>query len=67
MRPDQALVIGDTPYDVIAATRAGIETIALLSGGFPEAELREAGAIAVYRDAADLLAKFETSPIRSTG
>jgi membrane protein len=67
VRPDQALVIGDTPYDVIAATRAGIGTIALLSGGFPEQELREAGALAVYRDPADLLAQFDASPIRLSG
>ena len=55
LRPDEAIVIGDTPYDVIAAKRAGLDCIAVLSGGFPEDELREAGAIAIYRDAADLL------------
>lgn len=65
VRPDQALVIGDTPYDVIAARRAGVGTIALLSGGFPEEELREAGALAVYRNAADLLDKWDESPIKA--
>jgi membrane protein len=64
VRPEEALVIGDTPYDVLAAKRAGIETIALLSGGFSEEDLRAAGALAVYRDAADLLAHWENSPIR---
>jgi HAD superfamily hydrolase (TIGR01509 family) len=63
--PDEALVIGDTPYDVIAAAKCGIRTIALLSGGFPEAELREAGAIAVYEGTADLLARYDQSPIRT--
>lgn len=61
--PDEALAIGDTPYDVLAAKRAGIGTIALLSGGFAEEDLRAAGAIAVYRDAADLLANWDSSPI----
>ena len=65
VRPEEALVIGDTPYDVIAASKCGIRTIALLSGGFPEAELREAGAVAIYRGTADLLAQYDSSPIRS--
>jgi len=63
--PDQALVIGDTPYDVLAARRAGVATIALLSGGFTEEDLRAAGAVAIYQDAADLLANWERSPITS--
>jgi HAD superfamily hydrolase (TIGR01509 family) len=65
--PEQALVIGDTPYDVLAAKRAGAEAIGLLSGGFKEEDLRAAGAVAVYRDAADLLEKWDQSPIRSSG
>jgi HAD superfamily hydrolase (TIGR01509 family) len=61
--PEEALVIGDTPYDVLAAKRAGIGAVGLLSGGFPEEDLRAGGAIAVYRDAADLLANWDSSPI----
>ncbi len=64
VRPQEALVIGDTPYDVLAANRAGVQAIGLLSGGFPEEDLRAAGAIAVYRDAADLLAQWDRSPIK---
>jgi membrane protein len=67
IRPQEALVIGDTPYDVLAANRAGVQAIGLLSGGFPEEDLRAAGAIAVYRDAADLLAHWDSSPIKSHG
>jgi phosphoglycolate phosphatase-like HAD superfamily hydrolase len=67
VRPQEALVIGDTPYDVLAANRAGVQAIGLLSGGFPEEELRSAGAIAIYRDAADLLANWDSSPIKSSG
>ena len=62
--PDQCVVIGDTPYDAEAATKAGIPVVGVLSGGFPEESLREAGAIAIYRDPADLLAGYEGSPIR---
>lgn len=61
--PDNAMVIGDTPYDMIAAGRAGIDAIAVLSGGFEEDELRACGAIAVYADVADLAAQYDTSPL----
>jgi membrane protein len=67
VRPQEALVIGDTPYDVLAANRAGVQAIGLLSGGFPEEELRSAGATAIYKDAADLLANWDSSPIKSSG
>ncbi|MET0271226.1 MAG: HAD family hydrolase [Sphingomonas sp.] len=59
----EAIVIGDTPWDVIAAKRAGARAIAVLSGGFDEAGLRAAGAVAVYRDVADLLARIDASPL----
>ena len=54
-----AVMIGDTPYDVEAATRAGVATIALRTGGWSDAELR--GAAAIYDDPADLLARFDDS------
>ena len=54
---------GDTPYDAEAAAAAGIRTIGLLCGGWTESELREAGCIAIYRDPADLLARFADSAI----
>jgi HAD superfamily hydrolase (TIGR01509 family) len=56
----EALMLGDTPYDVQAARRAGVATVALRSGGWDDAAL--AGALAVYDDAADLLRRYETSP-----
>jgi HAD superfamily hydrolase (TIGR01509 family) len=61
--PDEAVVVGDTPYDVQAAAKAGIHTVGLLSGGFTEESLREAGAVAVYRDVSDLLDNYEESPL----
>jgi HAD superfamily hydrolase (TIGR01509 family) len=45
---DEAVMVGDTPWDVEAARRAGVQTIAVLTGGFSEQELREAGAVAVF-------------------
>lgn len=55
-RPDEAIVIGDTIWDVEAALRAGVRTIGVLTGGaFSRAELEAAGAIAVFQDCADLL------------
>ena len=61
----EAIVVGDTPYDAQAATRCGLRTIGLLSGGFDESVLREAGCVAIYRDIADLLANYEASPLAS--
>ncbi len=57
------LAIGDSPYDAQAAGKLGIRTIGLLGGGFAEASLREAGCVAIYRDPADLLARFDSSPL----
>ncbi len=45
---EYAVMVGDTPWDVEAAKRAGVATIAVLTGGFSEQELREAGAVAVF-------------------
>ena len=58
--PDKAtvLVVGDTPYDAEAATKAGLRTVGVLCGGFPEADLRAAGCVAIFRDPADLLARI---------
>ncbi len=60
---DEAIVIGDTPYDVQAAKKSQMQTIALLCGGFFEDELRASGAVAIYRDIADLLASYQRSPL----
>ena len=61
--PQDAIAIGDTPYDVEAAKKIELPTIALLCGGFPEDELRASGAIAIYRDPADLLESYLRSPL----
>jgi HAD superfamily hydrolase (TIGR01549 family) len=61
--PQDAVVIGDTPYDVQAAKKIELPTIGLLCGGFSEDELRASGAIAIYRDPADLLESYMRSPL----
>jgi len=58
----QVLVVGDTPWDVEAAARAGVRTIAFRSGGFDDALLEEAGAWALYDGPEDLLARYADSP-----
>lgn len=60
---DAIIVIGDTPYDAEAAAKAGLRTVGLLCGGFPEADLRSAGCVAIYRDPEDLLGRFAQSPL----
>ena len=57
---DEAVMIGDTPYDVEAATRAGVAIIGVRSGGWDDQALR--GAIAVFADPADILANYERTP-----
>ena len=65
VQPQDAVVIGDTPYDAIAAVKAGVRPIGVLCGLFPEPVLREAGCIAVYRDPAHLLEAYDRSPLAS--
>ena len=55
--PGEAVVVGDTPYDAEAARKVGVRTVGVLCGGFSEADLREAGAVAIFRDPADILAR----------
>ena len=56
---DEAVMIGDTPYDIQAAQRAGVASIAFRSGGWHDDEL--AGAIEIYDDAADMLKRYARS------
>ncbi|HEY5035991.1 MAG TPA: HAD family hydrolase [Chthoniobacterales bacterium] len=55
----ESLVVGDTRFDMEAARAAGCPVIAVTCGGKSAEELRAAGAIAVYRDPADLLAHYD--------
>ena len=57
-----AVVIGDTPWDMKAALKVGVRTIAFRCGGFPDDWLRESGASFLYNDARDFLARYDRSP-----
>ena len=59
----EAVAVGDTPYDALAAGKLGLRTIGVLSGCFPEADLREAGCVAVYPGPAAMLACFDALPL----
>ena len=54
VRPEECYVVGDAVWDLLAARRAGMLSIGVLSGGYGEDELAAAGAYRVYRDAAEL-------------
>lgn len=61
--PTEAIVIGDTPYDAEAAAKINLRTIGVLSGGFPEQDLKRAGAVTIYRDIGHLLEEYDRSPL----
>ena len=61
LEPAQTVMLGDTPYDIESAGKAGVRVIALRSGGWDDQALH--GALAIYDDPADLLAHFEQSPL----
>lgn len=63
---NKILVVGDTPYDAQAASKAGLQTIGLRCGGWSEENLRGAGCVAVFADPADLLARYDVSPLAFT-
>jgi HAD superfamily hydrolase (TIGR01509 family) len=58
-----AVMVGDTPWDCKAAERAGVPTIAVLTGGFAESELRDAGAVAVFESISELREHFDETPL----
>jgi HAD superfamily hydrolase (TIGR01509 family) len=60
---DKVIVVGDSPYDAEAAGKAGLRTLGVLCGGFPEEELRKAGCIAIFQGPQDLLQKLDSSPL----
>jgi HAD superfamily hydrolase (TIGR01509 family) len=61
--PAAVMVVGDTPYDAEAASRAGLRTIGVLCGGFDPTWLLQAGCIALFRDPEDLLTHYDRSPL----
>jgi beta-phosphoglucomutase-like phosphatase (HAD superfamily) len=61
--PAEAIAIGDTPYDVEAAKKIELPVVGMLCGGFSEQMLRDEGAVALFRDPADLLERYYQSPL----
>ncbi|WP_448203093.1 HAD family hydrolase [Azospirillum sp. sgz302134] len=58
---EEAVVVGDSPWDAKAAVRAGLPVLGVLCGGFPEQDLRRAGCMEIYRDPEDLQRRFGSS------
>src|SRR5437867_7217918 len=58
-----AVMVGDTPWDVRAANEAGVPTIAVLTGGFSEDELTDAGAVAVFDSVVALVEGIADTPL----
>lgn len=63
--PAEAVMLGDTPYDVEAARRAGVPCVALRCGGWGDEDLGDA--VAIYDDPAELLANYARSPFGVAG
>lgn len=61
-----AVMLGDTPWDCEAAGRAGVPIVGLLTGGFSENELRDAGAGLVYERLADLIDELDETPFAAS-
>lgn len=63
--PDEALMIGDTPYDVKAATHAGVQTLAVRCGGWSDEDLH--GAIQIFDAPAELYLRYTDSVLGEVG
>jgi HAD superfamily hydrolase (TIGR01549 family) len=59
----KAVMVGDTPWDVKAAAKAGVQTVAVLTGGFSADELRDAGAVDVFENMEELRAGLGATPL----
>lgn len=62
-KTESAVMVGDTPWDVEAARKAGVETVCVITGGWSKQELREAGAIAVFESVDELRQRLEETPL----
>jgi HAD superfamily hydrolase (TIGR01509 family) len=59
----EAVMVGDTPWDVKSANAAGIPTVCVITGGFSRSELGEAGAAVVYESVGELRGKLDETPL----
>jgi HAD superfamily hydrolase (TIGR01509 family) len=58
-----AVLVGDSTWDCLAAEKAGVQTIGVLTGGFSERDLREAGAAVVVETLGDLIGRLQSTPL----
>jgi HAD superfamily hydrolase (TIGR01549 family) len=58
-----AVMVGDAPWDIEAAREAGIETVCVITGGYSEQELRDAGAVAVFESVDELRRHLGEAPL----
>ena len=63
---DDAVMVGDTTWDVEAATRAGVESVTVRTGGFSAAELRDAGAVEVFDSIEELRESLDDTPLAAS-
>jgi HAD superfamily hydrolase (TIGR01509 family) len=61
--PSRAIAVGDSPWDAEAAGKAGLQTIGLLCGGFDKGDLKAAGCSAIFTNPAELLLRYDESPL----
>ena len=61
--PAQTMVVGDTRWDIEAAAKLNLEVVTVLTGGWTRQGLTDAGAVGVYEDVAELLARLDDSPL----
>jgi HAD superfamily hydrolase (TIGR01509 family) len=65
--PAEVVFVGDAVWDGYACAKAGVQFVGVTCGGTPEADLREAGAVEVWKNPAELLANLDESVLTSTG
>jgi HAD superfamily hydrolase (TIGR01549 family) len=63
---DEAVMVGDTTWDVEAAGRAGIQSVTVRTGGFSAAELRDAGAVVVFDSIEELRESLDDTPLAAS-
>jgi phosphoglycolate phosphatase-like HAD superfamily hydrolase len=58
-----AVMVGDSRWDIEAAVRAGLETVCVITGGWSEQELRDHGAVAVFESLVSLREHLDETPL----
>jgi HAD superfamily hydrolase (TIGR01509 family) len=60
---EEALMIGDTRWDIEAAEKVGVATVCVVTGGWSRQELEEAGAVAVFESVDELRERLDETPL----